>query len=236
MKTSLSPWFNGLFHLIFPDLCLACRHQIHVADDVFCMHCMLNLPLTRHEREPENTFIKHFKSRFEICSGAAMFYLNRGSGVEKMLYLLKYGKRPDIGYKLGLFYGRILRDIEKYRMMDAIVPVPLHPEKRSKRGYNQSEQFAKGISRAIDVPVRTDLLQRVKFTTTQTSMTRAQRIRNTSGAFIANEALKSRNYRILLVDDVLTTGATFEGCIQALVQKNEKTEIHLITIAMGHSL
>jgi len=236
MKPVLTTYLKGLLHLVFPDLCLACRNYIPVSNGIFCMKCLTNLPYTRHESEPENTFTKHFKSRFPIASGAAMFYLNRGSGIEKTLYLLKYGKRPDIGYKLGEFYGGFLNGSEHLTTLDAIVPVPLHPKKLAKRGFNQSEQFAKGIGKLIGVPVRTDLLQRIKFTETQTKMTRSERIRNTATAFAGSQQLQAKKFRILIVDDVLTTGATFEGCIQAVLQQNKDTEIHLITIAMGHSI
>jgi len=236
MKTSLSSSFKGLVHLIFPDLCMSCDQHTPVDHGIFCLKCLANLPFTRQECEPENSFTKHFKSRFSIASGAALFYLSRGSGIERMLHRLKYGNRPDIGYKLGMFYGGFLREIERYTSLDAIVPVPLHPKKFAKRGYNQSEQFAKGIGKAIGVPVRTDLLKRIQFTQTQTKMSRSQRIKNTSLAFEGSEQLKNKDYRILLVDDVLTTGATFEGCIQAVQLQNNQTEIHLMTIAMGHSL
>ncbi len=236
MKTSLSSGIKGLVHLIFPDLCMSCDQDTPVEDGIFCIKCLASLPFTHHEYEPENSFTKHFKSRFPIVSGGALFYLSRGSGIERMLHRLKYGNRPDIGYKLGMFYGGYLKEIERYSNLDAIIPVPLHLKKFVKRGYNQSEQFAKGIGKAIDVPVRTDLLKRIRFTQTQTKMSRSERIRNTSMAFGASEQLKEKAHRILLVDDVLTTGATFEGCIQAVLLQNSQTEIHLITIAMGHNL
>lgn len=236
MNTSLSSYFKGLLHLVFPELCLFCGNHTPVKDGLFCIKCLLKLPYTRFEHVAENTFTKHFKSRFPVASGAAMFFLNRGSGIERMLYLLKYGNRPDIGVKLGEFYGEILKEVDHFSGLDAIVPVPLHPKKLAKRGYNQSEQFAIGIGRVIGVPVKTDLIRRTRFTQTQTKMNRAERVMNTEAAFAGSELLQGKKYSILLVDDVLTTGATFEGCIQAVLHQNKETEVHLITIAMGNSV
>jgi ComF family protein len=236
MKSSLTYYFKGLLHLVFPELCLVCGIHTPVKDGLFCIKCLAKLPYTHFERESENTFTKHFKSRFPVASGAALFFLNRGSGIERMLYLLKYGNRPDIGVKLGEFYGEFLKELDHFSGLDAIVPVPLHPKKMAKRGYNQSEQFAIGIGRMIGVPVKTELLRRTRFTQTQTKMNRAERVKNTEAAFAGSEQLRAKKYSILLIDDVLTTGATFEGCIQAIMHQNKETKVHLITIAMGHSI
>ncbi|WP_336246174.1 ComF family protein [Cognataquiflexum nitidum] len=150
---------------------------------------------------------------------------------QSLLHQLKYKNKPEIGIELGRLYGNILRQSGFSQNWDHIVPVPLHPLKKKKRGYNQSEQFAKGLSEALNIPVALSLI-RVQFTETQTRKSRMERIENVAEVFDVDSLDEIKGKRLLLVDDVMTTGATLITCANVLLEKGSKA-VDLAVIAAG---
>ncbi len=150
---------------------------------------------------------------------------------QKLLHLLKYGNKPEIGFEMGRLYGLMLSEHGYSNQWDAVVPVPLHPLKQKRRGYNQSEKFASGLSLSLQIPCY-ELLTRKKFTETQTKKTRLQRLENVDEVFDLTDSLNVQNLRILLVDDVITTGATLCVCANVLLANGAK-HVDLATIAAG---
>lgn len=150
---------------------------------------------------------------------------------QSLLHQLKYRNRPEIGVELGRIYGSILHSVNLHNNWDEITPVPLHPLKQKRRGYNQSEQFANGLSDAMGIPVNISL-ERVQFTETQTKKSRIERIENVSEVFAVKKESQLTGKRILLVDDVMTTGATLISCTNMLYGQKVKT-VDLAVIAAG---
>jgi ComF family protein len=150
---------------------------------------------------------------------------------QTLLHLLKYKNKPELGEELGRLYGLSLLDNGFGGAWDVLVAVPLHALKKQRRGYNQSECFARGLSKVMGIPYR-ELLVRKKFTTTQTNKSRLERLENVEEVFALNEGQVTQGLRILLIDDILTTGATLCGCAQTLLQGGAK-HVDLATIAAG---
>lgn len=222
--------FNDFFNLIFPKLCCACNNALLKNEDVICMNCAVNLPKTNFHLDKENPVNKVFWGRVSIEMATSFYLFSKKSKVQKLLHHLKYKGVKEVGSVVGKLFGYDLKESEYFRDIDFIVPVPLHKNKLKKRGYNQSEWIAKGISEAMDIPINVDTLFRKEDSQTQTKKGRYKRWENVSEIFgILNNELTNKN--VLLVDDVVTTGATIEACAQVLIKNNCK--VYVATIAFA---
>lgn len=190
------------------------------------------MPISDMHLDLENEFTRRLWGRLPLVAGAAFFYFSRQSKVQRTLHELKYRNNPEIGRKLGVEFGRKLHQVEQYRTVDAIVPVPLHPKKQRSRGYNQSTLFAQGIAEILGVPVLEQALKRRQFTGSQTRKRRLERHTNVDQVFEVAQPHAIQGKHILLVDDVLTTGATLEECGAALLSV-PSTRISSVTIAIA---
>ena len=228
----LSKMMRSFTGLLYPELCEYCQDEIRSYESPFCIPCSCKLPHTNFEKNRENDFTDHFYGRIKLEYGIALFYLNSGGSIERMLYRLKYKGAERSGVQLGKYFGEILSQNLDLKGIDFLVPVPLHPRKLKKRKYNQSERLAKGLSKVLKIPVREDIILRTKFTKTQTRMNRYNRIKNTEDAFILLNKKTLKNKHFVLVDDVLTTGATLEACARKL-QDLENVKISMLTLAIG---
>ena len=175
------------------------------------------MPVTNFEFFPSNPIEKIFWGRSEIQAAAAHLYFTRGSIVQHSLHLLKYRGRKEIGIYFGEQMGRQLIRSRRFDNCDIIIPLPLFIEREKKRGYNQATMIADGISRLLKIPVVGDAVCRVKKTETQTHKSRIERWKNMMSTFRINEPEKIRGKHVLLVDDVVTTGASLEACARAIL-------------------
>jgi ComF family protein len=208
---------SDLLSVFLPRTCAACGLPLKDWEECICLTCMAGLPLTRFHQDPSNPLAEVFWGRVRIEQAVAWFYFRKGSAYQEVLHNLKYNNRPDIGIFLGKQLGYELKHSTVFIRPDIVVPVPLHRKKPSKRGYNQSEKIARGISVALDVRLDTKNLYRSAKTDTQTRKSRFDRYLNVSGKFAIRDPATIENSHILLVDDVVTTGATLEACAEALL-------------------
>lgn len=203
---------NPLLELIYPRLCCACESHLQQNEDVLCTYCHYHLPKTWFHRWPDNPLAKVFWGRIMLEKVFAFYFYTKGGKVQHVLHQLKYNNRPELGVYLGkLFAGDLLKD-DAIQDIDFIVPVPLHPGKQRRRGYNQSECFANGLSEGSLIPTDTRSLVRRYSSETQTRKSRYKRWENVKEIFAVDNPASLENKHILLVDDVITTGATIEAC------------------------
>ncbi|WP_448519000.1 ComF family protein [Rhodoflexus sp.] len=211
----LSKLWGDFVQLAFPSLCAGCRSALLAEECMVCTVCRLGFPLTYFHNSPDdNPLFDKFKGRLPISYAAAFAYFSDGGIVQSLAHQVKYDGNRELGVYLGRWYGSYLAQSDLSSRFDCLVPVPLHKQRQKERGYNQSACFAKGISQVTGIPMREDLVFRCKSTTSQVRMNQEQRVENTNKAFQLLPNARINHLRILFVDDVITTGATIEACIE----------------------
>jgi len=209
---------DDFIDLLYPRVCTACGNTLFSKEKIICTSCIYKLPKTNLHLEKENSLSKFFLGRINIESAAAYYSFKKGSKVQHLLHQFKYKGGKEIGVYIGELYGRELIKSESYRKAEVIIPVPLHKKKEKKRGFNQSEYFAKGLSISMKNEVNTKTLFREKMSETQTKKSRFKRWENVNNIFLLKNPQNIEGKHILLVDDVITTGSTIEACAEVLLQ------------------
>ena len=223
--------FGHFIGIFYPNLCCACGNNLTVGEEIICMDCLLHLPRTRLHLDRDNKLEKRFWGKVDLERATAFYYFAKGSKYRSILHQLKYKDGRDIGFVMGKYAGSELLESADFQTIDYIVPVPLHPKKMAKRGYNQAECIADGLSEVMRVPVETTNLYRAIENPTQTKKSVYERWENTKGIFDIHDAQLFENKHILIVDDVLTTGSTLIACAEAVKAKCPSARISVFTLA-----
>ena len=221
---------RSLTHLFFPNVCHGCSSDLVNVQQLLCLQCLHRLPYTNFHLHGGNPVEKIFWGRLPVMHAAAVFYLTKNSVLQQLLYQLKYNGKKEVGDYCGRLMGQCIKDTPM-GSVDALVPLPLFPKKERMRGYNQSTLLCEGIASVTGVPVWKDVLQRVTTTSTQTRKNRVERWQNMEGRFLAAGTAKLRDRHVLLVDDVITTGATLEACGSEVVAAGGSLSI----LTLGYS-
>lgn len=198
-------------HLFYPHVCTGCGSDILANDNLLCSRCFSQLPFTLYAQYPNNPVEKIFTGRLPLVAAHAEFYFSKESLIQQLIHQLKYKGNKEIGIYLGEIMGRTMLESNRFNQIDALIPLPLYPDKERKRGYNQAAVICEGMSQVMNVPVYYDVLLRKRFTETQTKKHRAERWENVEGSFTVADEKKIKNKHLLLADDVITTGATLEA-------------------------
>jgi ComF family protein len=226
---------KDFFSLLFPVVCLSCGKSLFRNESVVCTLCQYKLPKTNYHLQKENPVAKLFWGRVNVESATAYYSFAKGSKVQHLIHELKYKGQTEVGISIGKWQGIELMKSDDYNKVDVIMAVPLHKKKQRKRGYNQSEFFATGLSVSMKVPTDFVTLYRAEDSETQTKKTRFNRWMNVEYIFKLKDFSNVKGKHILLVDDVITTGATMEACIQALLEIPEvKVSVAVMAFA-SHS-
>lgn len=223
--------WQDLLGLFYPHLCPACFTRQPPRGELLCTDCLFHLPKTNYHQHLENPFTERFWGRLSIKTGAALFHFTKGSNAQRLIHQLKYKGRKDIGSRLGEWYGHYLKETDHWDV-EVIVPVPLHPKKQWLRGYNQSAAIGEGLAKSMEIPHLPNGLVRVTHSETQTRKSRLERLGNVMNNFAVSQAEALAGRHVLLVDDVMTTGATLEACGSKILEV-EKTRLSLLTLAIA---
>lgn len=218
--------------MFFPELCSGCGKNLFKSEHLICIDCIYHLPYTDFHLDKDNRVARQLWGRIPFKQASAYLYFQKGLRVQNLMHQLKYNSKPEVAYKLGEMYGMKLLNSEMMENVEAIVPVPLHPARLRKRGYNQSEHFAMGLSTSLKIPVNTSLIRNI-YTQTQTRKSRFMRYENMKEVFDLAQNHSLENKHVLLVDDVITTGATIEACALELTKITGLT-ISIATIAFAN--
>lgn len=222
---------SSFSHLFFPHVCMGCGNDI-AAQQVICLQCELQMPFTNFCHQADNALEKRMWGRLPLKAAASIFYFTKGSQLQNMLHALKYKGNKEIGYFLGRQMARQIKDCSRFKNIDALVPLPLFAAREKMRGYNQATILCEAIGSELKIPVIEHAVKRLSATETQTHKSREERWENMDGKFFLEDADLLRNKNILLVDDVITTGATLEACGIELL-KAEGATLSILSLAFA---
>jgi ComF family protein len=208
---------RSLFHLFFPHHCAGCGNDVLSDEQVLCLSCIERLPLTHFAAYANNPVEKIFTGRLPVNSAAGYLYFTKDSLLQHLVHQLKYKGNRHIGHYLGRRMGEAIKAGNRFTAIDALVPLPLFAARQHKRGYNQATILCEGMAEILHLPILQQVITRNKPSATQTQKNRIERWENIQGKFNVQHPEAIQGKHILLVDDVITTGATLEACGQALL-------------------
>ena len=221
---------HSIVRLCYPKICLACGESMSQQEDVICTICVLRLPYTNFHHHDDNPLSKKFWGRVTIEQIDSLLYFEKASKTKQLLYNLKYNNRQDVGTKLAKIVIEHYQDLALQQKYDGIITVPLHLKKLKIRGYNQCDSFALQLSRSWQIPYLKDALCRISNNPSQTGKNRMMRWENVKDVFSVNEKVQLQGKHLLLIDDILTTGATLEACANQILEI-QNTKISILAMA-----
>jgi ComF family protein len=225
-------WLHAFGTLFFPHLCAGCGSNNIGRDEAICFRCISHFPKTNFAEQPGNPVEKLFWGRIPVSAASSQFYFTRSSTTQSALHALKYKGNKEAGIVMGRLLGHGLKQSDRFSNIDVIVPLPLYPGKEKKRGYNQATIIAKGVQDILKIPLITDAIARNRYTDSQTNKNRIERWKNVGGVFSMRNPESLRAKKILLIDDVITTGASLEACGEAICQAGIKA-LYIATLAFA---
>jgi ComF family protein len=223
-------FLKDIFHLFYPNLCVVCENRLTTSEKNMCTYCRHDLPIICYNDFEKNQVSQIFYGRIPIEKAAAFLLYQKEGKTKNIIHALKYHGNQEVGIFLGNWFGHSLKEKNFFKDIDYIIPVPLHQNKKKKRGYNQLTKFGKTLSTNSNVMYLENILIRTSAAKTQTFKTRFERFKNTNTKFQLTDNTFLSKKHILLIDDVITTGATLESCCKELL-KTENIKISIATMA-----
>lgn len=225
--------FHDLLDLLYPQLCHTCEAVLLTNEKVICTRCIHELPVTNYHLENGNEVEKIFYGRVKIENATALLLFEKKGMVQRLIHNLKYRGHEEIGAFLGGWLGAELKKVETYKDISAVIPIPLHKSKLRKRGYNQVEKFGRAIAETFDVSYVDNVLVKKTASSSQTIKKRFARWGSMDASFLIENPSEVENQHILLVDDLVTTGATVEACATKLLTI-PGVKVSVATMAVTH--
>ena len=209
-------WLDSILNLFYPRVCAACGEALLKDEETVCLKCRYTLPRTGYELNPDNPVAQSFYGRVPFHAVTSCFFFAKSGKVQHLIHQLKYKGNKEAGVFLGQQIGESIKEAPLFQGIDFLIPVPLHPKREKQRGYNQSLMIAQGIHEVTGIPIGDKCLVRVVYTATQTHKTAEERYKNVKDIFEIRFPEELEGKHVLLIDDVLTTGATLESCAHQL--------------------
>lgn len=225
-------FLKDIIYIFFPELCLCCNEHLATNEKIICLNCRHDLPLTHFSFEQNNLIEKTFYGRIPVKSATSLFYFLKKGKAQQLIHQLKYKNQQQVGLFIGNWLGDEIIESRRFENIDCIIPVPLHKKKLKKRGYNQVTTFGESLSKKLNIPFYENILTRISFTKTQTKKIRFDRWKNVEELFYVQHKLTLENRHVLLIDDIVTTGATLESCYLAL---KEITNLKISIACMAYT-
>jgi ComF family protein len=226
--------FKNIINLFFPKVCAGCNSFLLTNEKVICTICRHEIPLTNHHLKLDNENFNRFYGRITLESAQALFYFHKKGIVQELIHNLKFRGHQEIGTEIGNWYSEDLKSLEIIKTIDEIIPVPVHKKRFKERGYNQVTTFGEALSKNLNIVYNPNILVRNVYSKTQSKKDLLGRNEANSAVFDVNFTEKNHNKHFLLIDDVVTSGATLELCANALL-KIPGAKISIVTMAMAHS-
>jgi ComF family protein len=226
---------QSLFDLtgvLYPRVCITCEKPLHDTEKLVCHQCLSNLSFTDFKLNAHNPVYKRLIPVIPVQSAASLLYFDKNGVVKELIHQLKYENRPEIGKLMAKWTGNYLDRESFQNRIDYIVPVPLHPKKQRKRGYNQLTQFGKNLGNYFGVPYVENILLRIENTDSQTKKSAEERRKNVSKAFKIRSPGDYQGKHFLIIDDVMTTGATIEACAETILAAIPDAKVSVYTMAV----
>ncbi len=214
----LFQYLQNFSELLYPKLCGGCGNHLYENEEVVCVYCRASLPLSGECDFENNTSEKLFWGKVSITAAASFLFFQKKSSTQHLLHQLKYQQKENIGEWLGEQFAYSLQSKGRFAAVEIIIPIPLHPSRIKFRGYNQCDAIARGMASVLQIPIVNGVLTRSIATQSQTKKNRFQRFKNMNSVFSLAQASTIKGKNILLLDDVLTTGATLVSAAQVLQQ------------------
>lgn len=224
---------NDLLNLFYPRLCLLCKKTLIEGEEQICLHCLSDLSYSHFSVTGNNPASQLFAGKIPFIHATAFLLFEKGGHVQQLIHALKYYDNKELGYQLGKIAALEYINKGLFTNVDYLIPIPLHPRKQRKRGYNQAEWIAMGIQSVTNIPIHTTAVRRIHSTETQTHKQVYERWKNVQSIFELSDAGALSGKHILLIDDVITTGATMEACINTLLSSSG-IQISIFGLAIAH--
>ncbi len=226
MYTSI---FSDILNLFYPNACVQCSKSLHTNETLLCIQCRHDLPYAYYH-EKNNPLKKLFFGKLPIVSATSLFLFHKNGTAQTLIHLLKYKQQEYIGSFLGYLLAEELKKNQLFDTIDMIIPVPIHQKRITKRGYNQLTLLGKTLSKELQIPFNESILIKTEPSRTQTLKNKLDRRKNTENSFKLTDTSVLENKKILLLDDVITTGATIEACARELL-KTKNVAISIASVA-----
>ena len=230
MIAQLKNIINSTLHLFYPHVCTGCGSDLLEKNNLLCLKCIHDLPHTDFADLPNNPVEKYFWGRIPLTAAYSQFYFSKEFLIQHLIHQLKYRGDTNIGFYLGEMMGKTLLNSNRFSSIDALIPLPLYASKEHKRGYNQAAVICNGMSAIMNVPVLNGAVIRQHATETQTRKHRTERWENVKQSFKVVNQQELAGKHLLLVDDVVTTGATLEACGNVILQQ-DNVQLSIATLA-----
>lgn len=232
MRTSI---WTKLLDVISPRPCVICGERLSANEQVICGACHLHLPLTHYEKQPlDNPMARLFWGQFPVERAAALFFYEAQAPASHLIYDMKYHNRPEVAQSMGIITARQFAAEGFFDGIDALVPMPITWRRRWQRGYNQSYEIARGITEVISLPIHHHVVKRIRFKKSQTKQHAWERLRNVDDAFCLVRPERISGLHLLLIDDIVTTGATVSACGRELA-KAQDVRISVLSLGLTKS-
>lgn len=220
MLTNIQQAAGDLLHLFYPHACAGCGEHLSDNKQTLCLDCLMDLSPTGFENIEANPVEKIFYGRLRIRAAFAAYYFIKNSPLQQIIHAFKYQQDRKVCIQMGILMGQMIKNNPRINPVDCLIPMPIHRQREKKRGYNQATLLCEGIAQVTGIPVYEHVVQRIKSTETQTHKGRGERWMNVQSGFIVRDAFVIEQKNILLVDDVITTGATLEACGEEMLKAN----------------